>query len=182
MRVRAEVTKTGGSSRKFPFKGVGRPSLSQPALHTREDPYNKHEQEQIVNELAAPNRRFAQGLQHMPHPTVLDALARVPRTSGLLILYTELKDKQVVSDPCICAGNFRMLSPFMSEFIVTSTAVALHVAIDTEVEGRFSDNNFILLPWEPKVVAFLYDHSTASADELEHSMMILSLVDTNVQL
>lgn len=118
----------------------------------------------------------------MPDPSVLDALALVPRTSELLMLSTELKDKQVVGNPCICAGNFRMLSPFMSEFVVTSTAVALHVAIDTEVKGRFSDNNFVLLPWEPKVVAFLYDHSPASADELEHSMMFLSLADTHVQL
>ena len=98
------------------------------------------------------------------------------------MLYSELKDKQVNSSPCICAKGFRLLSPFMSEFVVTSTAVALYVAIDTVVEGKFSDNNFVLLPWDPKTVAFLYDHSVTSTNELEHSMTFLSLADTTMQL
>ena len=98
------------------------------------------------------------------------------------MLQSEMKNKQVVSSPHICVDSFRLLSPLMAEFVVTSTAVALYVAVDTVVEGRFSDNNFMLLPWEPKVVAFLYDHRVVSTHELKDSMTFLSLADTNLQL
>lgn len=143
---------------------------------------SQHEREMMVNQSAAPNRQFLQQLHDVPHPAVLDALSSMPKTSELVILHSELKDKQVVSSPCIRVHSFRLLSPLMAEFVVTSTAVALHVAIDTVVLGRFSDNNFVLLPWEPKVVAFLYDHSVMSTSELETSMTFSSLADTGVQL
>lgn len=183
VHVTAKISRTADAKGRISTRGeMETPGSEQPAVGMKEGTLSKQQREQVVNGLAVPNMKFARGLQHMPHPAVLDALAAVPRTSELLMLYSELKDKQVVSSPCICAGNFRLLSPFMSEFIVSSTAVALYVAIDTEIEGRFSDNNFLLLPWEPKVVAFLYDHSAVSTDELEHGMTFMSLTDTNVQL
>lgn len=184
MHVQAEIGKNvGNKGTSSAREGVGRTKKSQQAMNsTRQDMLSQHEREMMVNQSAAPNRQFLQQLHDVPHPAVLDALSSMPKTSELVILHSELKDKQVVSSPCIRVHSFRLLSPLMAEFVVTSTAVALHVAIDTVVLGRFSDNNFVLLPWEPKVVAFLYDHSVMSTSELETSMTFSSLADTGVQL
>lgn len=35
-----------------------------------------------------------------------------------------------------------------------SSAIALFVALECDIPGTFSDNAFLLLPWEPKAVTF----------------------------
>ena len=184
VRIRAEIAKKasdqGTSSAR---EGMGRTDQSQQTFsNTRKGMLCQHEHEVMVNQSAAPNRQFLQQLHAVPHPAVLDALSSMPKTSELIVLHSEMKDKQVISSPRINVHSFTLLSPLMAEFVITSTAVALHVAIDTVAVGRFSDNNFMLLPWEPKVVAFLYDHSASSICELKTSMTFLSLADTKVQL
>ena len=180
VRVQAEFVKTAGDKGTSSAReGMGRTDRSQHAFNsTRKDMLSPHEHEAMFNQSAAPNRKFLQQLHDKPHPTVLDALSSMPKTSELVILHSELKDKQVVSSLHICVKGFRLLSPVMAEFVVTSTAVALNVAVDTVAQGRFSDNNFMLLPWEPRVVAFLYDHSVLSTHELQYTMTFLSLADT----
>ena len=184
VRVRAEIAKTAGDKgTTSATEDMAGTDLSQQAFNSiRKDMLSQHEHEGMVNQSAAPNRQFLQQLRDVPHPTVLDALSSMPKTSDLVMLQSEMRNKQVVTNPHICVNSFRLLSPLMAEFVVTSTAVALYVAVDTVVEGRFSDNNFMLLPWEPKVVAFLYDHSVVSTHELKDSITFLSLADTNVQL
>lgn len=183
VRVRAKIVKTAGDKgTSLARGGMGRTDQSQQAFKsTGKEMLSQHEHEVMVNQSAAPNRQFLQQLYDKPHLTVLDALSSMPKTSELVISHSELKDKQIVS-PHICVNSFRLLSPVMAEFIVTSTAVALYVAVDTVVEGRFSENNFMLLPWEPKVMAFLYDHSVLSTQELQNSMTFLSLADTKIHL
>jgi hypothetical protein len=39
-------------------------------------------------------------------------------------------------------------------FACRSSAVALFVALECDIPGTFSDNAFLLLPWEPRAITF----------------------------
>ena len=184
VRVQAEINQapSNGGISLVSRGSVGQDVHRQPLNVTEANTVSQHQREVMVNQSTAPNRRFLQQLHGVPHLAVLDALSSTPTMSETVILHSEFKDKQVVSNPGIAVNSFRLLSPVMAEFVITSTDVALNVAVDTVVKGRFSDNNFVLLPWEPKVMAFLYDHSVTSVHELQDSITFLTLADTTVTL
>ena len=177
-----------GSSlvRLAPFSGQSQASLSTCTATVTEEGKEEvallQHEHSVLGQLAAPNRRYLQGLMIHPHPAVVDALSLMPTASEALLLLSELKGKHVVPNPNIRASNFKLVSPYVAEFELRTTAVALYVMLDADVAGRFSDNNLLLLPWEPKAVAFLYDHSAQSTDALEHSLVFLSAADTKFEL
>ena len=61
---------------------------------------------------------------------------------------------------------------------VNSQGVALFTVLETDVPGTFSDNNFFLLPWQPKYITF----KAQDAEQLQHfvseGLSVVSLADT----
>ena len=125
---------------------------------------------------------FLKGVVQCPDPTVLDGLAAVPTTSEALTFMTEFKDAHVVSMPNITVTALQLLSTHVVQFVLASDRVAPYVAIETELIGRFSDNNLLLLPWQPRKVAFISARPLTTADELASSLSLFSLSDTTLQL
>jgi hypothetical protein len=60
---------------------------------------------------------------------------------------------------------------------VSSKGVAPHVMLETEIPGTFSDNNFLALPWEPRVMTFTGTTNFFVGD-LEASLRITTIADT----
>jgi len=63
---------------------------------------------------------------------------------------------------------------------VSSRLVAAAVQLETEVPGVFSDNGFLLLPFEPRTVTFT-GRSDFKASDLQQSLTVMSLADTLAQ-
>ena len=60
---------------------------------------------------------------------------------------------------------------------VSSRLVAAAVQLDTDVPGIFSDNGFLLLPFEPQTITFT-GRSDFQASDLQRSLTFLSMADT----
>jgi hypothetical protein len=101
------------------------------------------------------------------------------------LFFTELKDAAINPKPHILLSDFTQVSPDTVSFTVSSTGVAPYVALDTSLPGVFSDNNFFLLPWEPRAMTFTASTAPNSgkaaavaATDLEATVTIMSLGDT----
>lgn len=56
--------------------------------------------------------------------------------------------------------------------------MAIGVQLDSEaLEGVFSDNGFLLLPWESQMITFK-GRGDVDAEDLQKSLTVLSLADT----
>ena len=136
----------------------------------------------LIQNLAASNRAFFNGLIELPDTAVLDDLAATPTKSETVIFYAGLKELRVVSELDITAADFKLLSPVMIQFQVCSSHVAPYVAIESCLPGLFSDNNFLLKPWHPKTLAFLSDQRLNSTKPFSNCLSFLSLTDTALVL
>lgn len=68
--------------------------------------------------------------------------------------------------------------PTVSAVQISSRNVAALVYLDSDkVDGIFSDNGFLLLPWEPHTLTFT-SRSEFSAADLQSSLTFISLADT----
>ena len=63
---------------------------------------------------------------------------------------------------------------------VSSRLVAAAVQLETDVPGIFSDNGFLLLPFEPRTLNFT-GRSNFQARDLQQSLTAMSLADTLAQ-
>ena len=136
----------------------------------------------FVDHIAVSNRAYLEGLIECPDSQVLDDLASEPKTSVAAAFLTELKDAHIVPEPVIAGSDFRLVSPYMVQFVVSSKHIAPHVALETGLAGRFSDNNFLLTPRQPRTVAFLSDHPVECTNTLSTNLSFLSLKDTRLKL
>ena len=132
--------------------------------------------------VAVPNRVYLERVTQCPHAQVLDNFASVPTNLEAVVFLTEFKESHVVPAPNITGSDFQLLSPCLIQFSVSSDTVAPYVAIESALPGRFSDNNFILTPWEPRTVAFASDQALECANVLSSSLSFLSLMDTALDL
>ena len=65
---------------------------------------------------------------------------------------------------------------------VTSLAPAAFVSLETPIAGHFSDNNFLLLPWQPRTLTFQQKGGAEVVEELFLDLLeILSLADLGGQ-
>lgn len=135
----------------------------------------------VVSNLAAPYKKYMQELHTLPSRHVIDSLAAEPHTSEALVFFTEFKDAHVLVTPNITMSDFRALSPRVTEVVVSSSGIAAFVALETNTSGSFSENGFLLLPWEHRPVAFLAAEPLQSSS-LESSLTFLSLLDTTLQM
>jgi len=144
----------------------------------------KHDlcEDEFLCHVAVPNRVYLEGVTQCPHAQVLDDFASVPTNLEAVVFLTELKESHVVPAPNITGSDFQLLSPHLIQFSVSSSIVAPYVAIETALLGRFSDNNFILTPWQPRTVAFASDQALECASVLASSLSFLSLMDTALNL
>ena len=144
----------------------------------------KEQAEPLIRQLAVPNRQCMGGLLQVSHQNVVNALSSVPTTSEATLLCAEPKSNRFAGRPDMSAANFRLLSSFMIEFAVRGNAVAMYAALESNLTGKFSDNNFLLLPWESKVVAFLSDHAVDAKvlAKLEQTLTFFSVADSNIKL
>ncbi len=132
--------------------------------------------------VAVPNRVYLERVTQCPHAQVLDDFASVPSNLEAVVFLTEFKESHVVPAPNITGSDFQLLSPHLIQFSVSSDTVAPYVAMETALPGRFSDNNFILTPWQPRTVAFASDQAVECASVLASSLSFLSLTDTTLNL
>ncbi|EIE20788.1 glycoside hydrolase [Coccomyxa subellipsoidea C-169] len=88
-----------------------------------------------------------------------------------------LKEVALSGQPTITWDDFRNTSSNSTTFVVSSKAVGAHVALESTLPGRFSDNNFILLPWAPKTITFTSAAPFSPAD-LRGSLSVMSVADT----
>lgn len=107
-----------------------------------------------------------------------DDLAAQPESSSSQVFLTEFKDLNLPLQPEVQVSAAQLLNSHMVQFELRCSSVALFVALDSPVTGRFSNNNILLLPWQPQTLAFLADAPLASADEFASSMHITSLADS----
>jgi len=128
------------------------------------------------------NRVYLEGMTQCPHAQVLDDFSSVPTNLEAVVFLTEFRESHVVSAPNITGSDFQLLSPHLIQFSVSSDTVAPYVAMETALPGRFSDNNFILTPWQPRTVAFASDQALEYASVLASSLSFLSLMDTALNL
>ena len=145
---------------------------------------SKHDlcEDDWVGHVAVPNRVYLERVTQCPHAQVLNDFASVPTSLEAVVFLAEFKESHVVPAPNITASNFQLLSPHLIQFSVSSDTVAPYVAMETALPGRFSDNNFILTPWQPRTVAFASDQALECASVLASSLLFLSLVDTALNL
>lgn len=136
----------------------------------------------FVDHIAVSNRVYLEGLIECPNSQLLDDLASEPQTSVAAVFLTELKDARIAPEPDIVGSDFKLVSPYMVQFVVSSKHIAPHVALETGLAGRFSDNNFLLTPWQPRKVAFLSDHPVECTNTLSTNLSFLSLKDTRLKL
>ena len=136
----------------------------------------------FVDHIAVSNRAYLEGLKECPNSQVLDDLASEPTSSEAAVYLTELKDARIAREPVIAGSDFKLVSPYMVQFVISSKHIAPHVALETGLAGRFSDNNFLLTPWQPRTVAFLSDHSVECTNTLSTNLSFLSLTDTRLRL
>jgi hypothetical protein len=109
-----------------------------------------------------------------------------PAWSGTYpLFFTELKDAAINPKPRVALSDFTQVSDDTVSFTISSAGVAPYVALDTTLPGVFSDNNFFLLPWEPRTMTFTATASPNSGKaavvsmlDLEASVTIMSLGDT----
>lgn len=99
-------------------------------------------------------------------------------TSEWVIWLTEPKDAAINPAPRIEAASFQNVDDRTVSFVVRSGGVAPFVALDCGgFKGKFSDNAFTVLPWEPRTVTFTSPDPVAAGD-LAAVMDIMSLADT----
>jgi beta-mannosidase len=60
------------------------------------------------------------------------------------------------------------------EVVVQSDRVAFHVVLESTIAGAFSDNAFVLLPWEPRALRFT-PRSRASLPDFQASLRVMWL-------
>ena len=134
-----------------------------------------------VDVVAAPYKQYMRELHALPSKHVIDSLAAEPHTSEALIFFTEFKDAHVPVVPNITMSDFRALSPRVVEFFVNSNGIAAFVALETNISGIFSNNGFLMLPWERRPVAFLAAEPLQGSF-LESSLAFLSLLDSSLEM
>ncbi|CAK0764706.1 hypothetical protein CVIRNUC_003185 [Coccomyxa viridis] len=104
--------------------------------------------------------------------------AGVSYTTTWDVFPVELKNATLPTAPAVRMANFTNgTEPGTATFVVSSQGIAAYVALETTILGKFSDNAFLLLPWEPKTVTFT-SGSNFTVDQLESSMTVMSVADT----
>lgn len=99
-------------------------------------------------------------------------------TSEWVIWLTEPKDAAINPAPKIEAASLTNVDDRTVSFVVRSGGVAPFVALDCGgFKGKFSDNAFTVLPWEPRTITFT-SPDPVSAGDLAAVMDIMSLADT----
>ncbi|CAL8468004.1 g7542 [Coccomyxa elongata] len=101
----------------------------------------------------------------------------VTYTSTWDLFPVPIKDVTLITQPTITWDNFRNISANSTSFVVSSKAVAAYVALESTLPGRFSDNNYVLLPWAPKTITFTSATPFSPAD-LKASISVMSVADT----
>lgn len=141
---------------------------------------SKHDlcEDDFLCHVAVPNRVYLEGVTQCPHAQVLNDFASVPTNLEAVVFLIEFRESHVVPAPNITASDFQLLSPYLIQFNVSSDTVAPYVAVETALPGRFSENNFIMTPWQPRTVAFASDQALECANVLASSLSFLSLTDT----
>lgn len=99
-----------------------------------------------------------------------------PYHSSIEVHLTELKDARL-NDPCITIASLQQLSPTQVSFEVSVSFTAVGVALETELPGRFTDNAFHVVPWQPITVSFISASADVSAEALHESLSVQSLYD-----
>ena len=112
------------------------------------------------------------------HVQPADDLAAEPGLSSSQVFLTEFKDLNLPLQPEVQVSAAQLLNSHILQLELRCSSIALFVALDSHVTGRFSDNNILLLPWQPRTLAFLADAPLASADDFASSMHITSLADS----
>lgn len=99
-------------------------------------------------------------------------------SSSWEIWLTEPKDATINPAPGIEAVQFAQAGPNAVSFVLRSAGVAPYVALDAAgIDGVFSDNSLLLLPWEPRALTFTA-RAPVKASDLQAVLEIMSLADT----
>lgn len=73
--------------------------------------------------------------------------------SEAVITLAPWKDVQF-QDPKVHGTNYRQEDNNIIKFMLVTTSVVSHVALESNLNGKFSDNVLLLLPWSPREIAF----------------------------
>ena len=112
------------------------------------------------------------------HAQPANDLAAEPEVSSSQVFLTEFKDLRLPLQPEVQVNAAQLLNSHIVQFELRCSSVALFVALDGHVSGKFSDNNVLLLPWQSRTLIFMADMPLASADDFASSMHITSLAET----
>lgn len=104
-------------------------------------------------------------------------------SSEKIVYLREFKDSSIAPDPDIQA---KVVSHEAASGIitleVTSSAPAAFVSLETPIAGHFSENNLLLLPWQPRTLTFQQKGGAEVVEELFLDLLeILSLADLGGQ-
>ena len=103
--------------------------------------------------------------------------------SESIVYLTDFKDGSLPTNPNIQASllSFSEADETLT-LNVTSTVPAAFVSLETPIAGHFSDNNFLLLPWQPRVLQFSMKQGSQVIEELFLDLLeIFSLADIGGQ-
>ena len=153
------------------------PLLADTASGGSERPFSSNLGRQSLNR-AAGRHAEAAAASMLLHAQPADELAVEPKLSSSQLFLTECKDLNLPLQPEVQVNAAQLLNSHVVQFELHCSSVALFVALDSHMTGRFSDNNILLLPWQPRTLAFLADAPLASADDFASSMHITSLADS----
>lgn len=157
--------------------GVGISQTSKPDHHS-DKTWARACAQNVVDLVASPYKRHMQDLQAMPSPSALKQFLE-GQESETQVFFAEFKDAAVVKPNISMDGN--SLSPHYIEFTLSSDSVAAFVTLETNLTGRFGDNGFLLLPWEPVSVAFVSEHDLMP-DAATAGYTVLSVFDTSISM
>jgi beta-mannosidase len=99
-------------------------------------------------------------------------------SSEWVIWLTEPKDASLNPAPKVEATGFVQTDANTVTFKLKSAGVAPFVALDAGgFKGKFSDNAFLMLPWEPRTLTFT-SPDPVDASDLASVLEVMSLADT----
>lgn len=106
----------------------------------------------------------------------LHRMPNVMRASTLLLL-GPLKHAALRA-PGLGVRDAVQVCPTQVDFVLSSEGVAVFVALETSLEGVFSDNCVpVLLPWEPRCMSF-FSKQPFTVQQLLGSLTVMSLYDS----
>ncbi|KAK9831681.1 hypothetical protein WJX74_005808 [Apatococcus lobatus] len=103
--------------------------------------------------------------------------------SESIVYLREFKDSSIAPDPNIQATVISDEAETSKIVLnVTSSAPAAFVSLETPIAGHFSENNFMLLPWQARTVTF---HTKGGAEKIKETFLdlleVLSLANLGPQ-